>query len=169
MRQKVGDKYPSLVYCVCVLNILHKVSSLQNFFSYKPRESGDIDFLNSHVTSHWWLDQRVMFERIVHQMLHQKHESYRYLLPQKSWVNWITTRQEKMTQSQKYAFWEVPTNYNACFSMWLPCTTLLLKQKPVELKRSFSPFWKLEIPMMLLCMFGLFLKKKFKNTPCKKE
>ena len=121
------------------------------------------------MTSHWSLDQRVMFDRILHQILHQKHEPYTYLLPQKNWVNWITTRQDKMKQSQKCAFSEVPTNYNVCFSVWLPSTTLILKQKPVELKWSFSPLWKLEMPMMLLCMFGLFLKKKLKICYVKKN
>ena len=28
-------------------------------------------------------------------MLHQKHESYQYVLGLKNWVHWITTRQEK--------------------------------------------------------------------------
>ena len=43
-------------------------------------------------------------------------------------------------------------------------TTLLLRYKPVELNRSLSPFWKLEMSMMLLCMFGLI-----KNMQCEKE
>ena len=28
-------------------------------------------------------------------MLHQKHESYKYVMPLKNWVNWATTRGEK--------------------------------------------------------------------------
>ena len=49
-------------------------------------------------------------------------------------------------------------------------TTLLLRYKPVELNRSLSPFWKLEMSMMLLCMFGyLYLDKKIKNMQFKKE
>ena len=48
-------------------------------------------------------------------------------------------------------------------------TTLLLRYKPVELNRSLSPFWKLEMSM-LLCMFGyLYLDKKIKNMQFKKE
>ena len=36
-------------------------------------------------------------------MLHQKHESYKYVLPLKNWVDWITTRQEKnVTTSKMY-------------------------------------------------------------------
>ena len=34
--------------------------------SYKPRESRDIDFSNSQVTSCWSLDQRVMFGSLLH-------------------------------------------------------------------------------------------------------
>ena len=40
---------------------------------------------------------------------------------------------------------------------------------PVELKRLLSPFWKLEMSMILLCLFYLFLGKKIKNMQCKKE
>ena len=39
-------------------------------------------------------------------MLHQNHESYKYVVPQKIWVDWITTRREKMSQPQKWTFWE---------------------------------------------------------------
>ena len=36
-------------------------------------------------------------------MLHQKHESYKYVLPPKNWVEWITTRHEKhFTTSKMY-------------------------------------------------------------------
>ena len=91
-------------------------------------------------------------------MLHQKHESYKYLLPLKNWVNWLTTWQKK-----KFTFWkEVPKNFKTYFSMWLQSITLLLKQKPVELNWSLSPFWKLEMLMMLLCMFRLFILKQKK-------
>ena len=34
----------------------------------------------------------------------QKHESYKYILPLKNWVNWINTMQEKMSQPQKCIF-----------------------------------------------------------------
>ena len=37
-------------------------------------------------------------------MLHQKHESYRHALPVKNWVDWISTRGEKMLQTQKCTF-----------------------------------------------------------------
>ena len=44
------------------------------------------------------------------------------------------------------------------FPLRLPSMTLLLKQKPIELKSLLSPFWKLGmLPMMLFCMFGLFI------------
>ena len=39
-------------------------------------------------------------------MLHYKHEPYRYILPMKKWVDWISARWEKMLQPQKCTFWE---------------------------------------------------------------
>ena len=41
---------------------------------------------------------------------------------------------------------------------------ITLRQKPVELKRFLSPFWKLEMLLMLLCMFGLYKKIKLCNV-----
>ena len=36
-------------------------------------------------------------------MFNQKHESYKYVLPLKNWVDWINTRQEKnVTTSEMY-------------------------------------------------------------------
>ena len=35
-------------------------------------------------------------------MLHQKHESYKYVLPLKNKVDWITASQEKTSQTQKW-------------------------------------------------------------------
>ena len=47
--------------------------------------------------------------------------------------------------------------------------TLLLRQKLIELKRSLSPFWELEMSI-LLCMFGLFPdKQSFKKCNVKKN
>ena len=43
------------------------ISTLK-FISYKPRESRDIDLSNSHVTSCWLLDQRVMFGNLLHKV-----------------------------------------------------------------------------------------------------
>ena len=34
-------------------------------------------------------------------MLHQKDESYKYVLPLKNWVGWISTRQEKKSTTSK--------------------------------------------------------------------
>ena len=40
-----------------------------------------------------------------------KHEYYKYVLPLKNWVDWKTTRREKMSQSQKCRFWKkMPKN-----------------------------------------------------------
>ena len=35
-------------------------------------------------------------------MLHQKHESYKYVLALKDKVDWITARREKTSQTQKW-------------------------------------------------------------------
>ena len=35
------------------------------FINYKLLEEGDIDFPNSHMTSHWSLNQIVMFENLL--------------------------------------------------------------------------------------------------------
>ena len=39
---------------------------LLKFISYTPREIEDIDFLNSHLTSRWPLNQRVTFGGLLH-------------------------------------------------------------------------------------------------------
>ena len=119
-----------------------------------------------HVTS---LKNLVTIDILIvnRKMLHQKNESCKYFLPLKNWVNWITTTQEKMTQPQKCTFWEeVPKNYKTYFSIWLPSITLFLKQYSVELKRLLSPFWKLKMSMMLLCMFGLFILQQKQLKIC---
>ena len=94
-------------------------------------------------------------------MLHQKHESYKYVLPLKNWVDWITTRQVKnVTTSKMYILRRSAQKLKKhIFSLFssLPYITLLLRWKPVELKRSLSPFWELETSVMVLCMFGLFI------------
>ena len=47
-------------------------------------------------------------------MLHQKHESYQYVLILKNWVDWITARQDTVSQPQKCTFWDLTmtTFYN---------------------------------------------------------
>lgn len=39
----------------------------------------------------------------------QNDEFYSYLMPHKKWVDWITDRREKMSQPQKWTFWEKRT------------------------------------------------------------
>ena len=92
-------------------------------------------------------------------MLHQKRESYKYVLPLKNWADWITTRREKnVTTSKMYILIRsVQKLKKHTFPIWLPCMTLLLKWKPVELKRTLSSVWKHETSMMLLCMLGIFI------------
>ena len=58
--QEVGDDSN-----VCVLNILPKVSSLPSLLAINLVKI-EIDFPNSHVTSCWSLDQRVMFRNLLH-------------------------------------------------------------------------------------------------------
>ena len=39
-------------------------------------------------------------------MLHQKHKSYKFVLPLKNWVDWITTRQEEKCHNLKNVYFE---------------------------------------------------------------
>ena len=39
-------------------------------------------------------------------MLYEKHESYKYVLPLKIWVDWLTTRQEKKYHNLKNVHFE---------------------------------------------------------------
>ena len=41
-------------------------------------------------------------------MLHQNHESYRYILPLKKWADWISSWRDKMLQPQKCTLWVKP-------------------------------------------------------------
>ena len=86
-------------------------------------------------------------------MLHLKHKSYKYALPLKNQVDCITTRLEKsVTTSKIYILRRSAKKLKNTFFSY-DYLSLLLRQKPVELK---TPLWKLEISMMLLFMFGLF-------------
>ena len=64
-------------------------------------------------------------------MLYQKHKSYKYVLPLKNWVDWITTRQGKISQSQKCLrnFEKKCPKIKKHISPydWLPSITLLLR------------------------------------------
>ena len=63
----------------------------------------------------------------------------KYILTLQNWVDWITTRQEKNVTNTKMVHFEknCPEIKNIyIFSpLWLPSITLLLKWKPVELRR----------------------------------
>ena len=61
-------------------------------------------------------------------MLHQKHESYKYVLPLQNWVDWITTRREKMSQPEKCTFLKKASkNWKTLFFPWrLPSNLLLI-------------------------------------------
>ena len=64
--------------------------------------------------------------------------SYKYILTLKKWVDWITTRQEKnVTNTKMVHFEKCPEikKYIYIFPLWLHSLTLLLKWKPVQLKR----------------------------------
>ena len=43
------------------------------------------------------------------------------------------------------------------FPLMTPFFNLALKIETSRVKETLTPFWKLEMPMMLLCMFGLFI------------
>ena len=91
-------------------------------------------------------------------MLYQKHESYKYVLTLKNWVDWITARWEKTLQPQKCTFWKKCQKLKKR-TIFLCMTTFYnfaLKIETSWAKSFLSPFWKLETPqIILLCMFGL--------------
>ena len=70
-------------------------------------------------------------------MLHQKHESYKYVVPLKNLVDQIITRREKNVTKMVHFRKKCPgiKQKKTYFPLLLPSTTLLLKYKPVELKR----------------------------------
>ena len=48
---------------------------------------------------------QLSYQRLQRQkMLHKNHDSYRYILSLKKWVDWIRIRREKMSQPQKSTF-----------------------------------------------------------------
>ena len=63
----------------------------------------------------------------------------KYILTLQNWVDWITTRQEKNVTNTKMVHFEKNCpeikNIYIFFPLWLPSITLLLKWKPVELRR----------------------------------
>ena len=85
------------------------------------------------------------------------------MLPLKHWVDWITTRQEKMPQPLKCTFWEeVPKikKKQHVFPLMTTFYNFILKiKKPVEFKKLLNPYWELEMSMMLLCISGLFISR----------
>ena len=91
-------------------------------------------------------------------MLHQKHESYKNAPPLKNWVDWITTRREKNVTNTKMVHFEKK------------CPEIKKKKHIFTLMTTFYNFtleietsWEEEeahfgnLPMTLLCMFGLFI------------
>ena len=62
-------------------------------------------------------------------MLHQKYESYKYVLALKNWVDLITTRQEKnFTTSKMYILRRIAQKLKSIFFLLLlPSITLLLR------------------------------------------
>ena len=76
----------------------------------------------------------------------------------KNWVHWISTMQEKSHKLKNVLFGKSVKKLKNISPLMTTFYNFALKWKPVELKGSLSPFWKLEMPpMMLLCMFGLLI------------
>ena len=91
-------------------------------------------------------------------MFHQKRGSHKYVLPLKNWVDWTTTSQEKnVTTSKMYILGRSAQTLKIhIFALMTSFYDFSIKLKPVEQKWTLSPVWKLEMLMMLLCMFGIF-------------
>ena len=76
---------------------------------------------------------------IVKRKIASSKKSYKYILTLNAYVDWIITRWEKNVPNRKMVNFEkkcseIKKKY--IFPLWLPSITLLLKWKPVELKRS---------------------------------
>lgn len=76
----------------------------------------------------------------------------------KSWVDWISARQEKMLQYQKCPFQEKePKSWKHNISTFLDN---LSKENPLELQGYLNPFWKPEISVMYVSVFCYFFWHK---------
>ena len=72
---------------------------------------------------------------VMRKRLHQKHLINTYDTEKLSWLDNHHVR-KKRHKHRSGIFWEVPRNKKKTFfPLWLPSITLLLKWKPVELKR----------------------------------
>ena len=153
--------YVSTLPSVVSIHLLHMVIRIL-FVTWTPQDHSVVlpcIFMGESSSQHVTILKNLVTIGILirnRKMLHQKHEYNKDLLPLKNWVNWITTRQEKWHSLKNVHFEKkCPKIIKTYFSIWLPSIRLLLKQRPVEPKRSLSP--------MLLCMFNLFILKR-KNS-----
>ena len=96
-------------------------------------------------------------------MLHQKHESYKNAMPLKNWVDWITTRREKNVTNTKMVHFEkkcpemkkkkhIFTLMTTFYNFTLETETSWEEEEEEEEEAQFG-----NLPMTLLCMFGLFI------------
>ena len=92
-------------------------------------------------------------------MLHQKDESYNYVLRLKNRVDWINTRQEKnVTTSKMYIYRRSTQKLKNICPLMTTFYNFTLKIETSWAKKVLGPFWKLEMSM-LFCMLGLFISK----------
>ena len=106
-------------------------------------------------------------------MLHQKHESYKYVLPQKKWVDWLTTRQEKNVTNSKMCILKkmCPKIKKIFFPLVTTFYNFALKIETSWAKRVVKPIlesWN-AANVIAYVSFIHSLIKTFKNMQCKEE
>ena len=109
-------------------------------------------------------------------MLHQKHESYKYVLPLKNWVDWITTRQEKnVTTSKMYILRRSAQKLKKkqhIFPLMTNCYDFTLKIETSWAKKVVKfilETWNVNDVIVHVWFIYFQTKKKNKNMQCKKE
>ena len=106
-------------------------------------------------------------------MLPQKNEFYKYVLPLKNWVYWITTRREKnVTASRMYVFVKncLKVKNMLFFHLVTTLYNFALKIETSWAKRARKPIletWNAN-DVTVYVWFIHSLTKSFKNMQCKK-
>ena len=149
-----------------MLNFLPKVSSLPSLLAKKPCESECIYFSNGHVTSCWSLDQGSCLGT-----------SYTKSAPSLVWCPYIFCKWSYVFYLSRHP--SRPLHLDAVhiygwvimdilIAKWKNASSIMNHQSKNMKKNTFTtikmyilrksaPFWKFEILMFLLCIFGLFI------------
>ena len=135
------------------------------FISYKPRESRYIDFLNSHVTSCWSLDQRIIFDSLLHYvsafpslMLIFLQVEIRILF-----VQW--PHKSTLLRCHAYLWVRAHPSMSPLWKVWWPLAFWLLKKKKTNFMVPFYGWGSTDSRLEPLRGGNLFFTTKFPETP----